>query len=98
VPATEFETSGAVIGPKEIEELMKMEEIYYLGEVMNFPGVIHGDPNVLEKLRIANTYNKPIDGHAPGLRRYELQKYIRAVCSRSAFRFIFIKTTSFFTL
>lgn len=78
VPVTEFETSGAVIGPEEIEELLKMEEIHYLAEIMNYPGVIHGNPDVHEKIRIAKKYGKPIDGHAPGLRRHELQKYISA--------------------
>ena len=78
VPATEFETSGAVIGPKEIEELLKMNEIRYLAEVMNFPGVIHGNPDPGEKIRIAKKYGKPIDGHAPGLRGDELKKYVGA--------------------
>ena len=76
VPATEFETSGAVIGPKEIKELLKMNGIRYLAEVMDFPGVIHGNSGVHEKIRIAKQYGKPIDGHAPGLRGDELQKYI----------------------
>jgi adenine deaminase len=78
VPATEFETSGAFIGPAEIEELLKMDEISYLAEVMNFPGVIRGNPDMFEKIRIAKKYGKPIDGHAPGLRGHELQKYIGA--------------------
>ena len=78
VPATEFETGGAVIRSEEIEELLKMEEIHYLAEAMNFPGVIHGNAAVTEKIRITRKYGKPIDGHAPGLRGDELQKYIGA--------------------
>jgi adenine deaminase len=75
VPATEFEKGGAVIGPEEVEELLRMDEIRYLAEVMNFPGVIHAHPDVLAKIRIAKKYGRPIDGHAPGLRGHDLQKY-----------------------
>jgi len=78
VPATEFETSGAVIGPPEIEKLLKRKEIHYLAEVMNFPGVIHDNPEVHEKISLAHKYGKPIDGHAPGLRGNGLEKYISA--------------------
>ena len=78
VPATEFETSGAVIGPEGIAELLSMEDIHYLAEVMNFPGVILGNTEVLEKIRIAKKYGKPIDGHAPGIRGDELKKYVGA--------------------
>jgi adenine deaminase len=78
VPATDFETSGAVIGPEEIEVLMKMARIRYLAEVMNFPGVIYGDPGIIQKINIAKKYSKKIDGHAPGLMGKDLEKYVQA--------------------
>lgn len=78
VPATDFETSGAVLGPEEIEQLLRMEEIKYLAEVMNVPGVISGNPDICEKIRIAGKYAKVIDGHAPGLRGKDLEIYIKA--------------------
>ena len=78
VPATPFETNGATLGPREIEELLAMPEIGYLSEVMNFPGVIEGDPDMLAKIAAAKRVGKPIDGHAPGLRGDALQKYIDA--------------------
>ncbi len=77
VPATTFETSGAYIGVEEVEELIKVKEIKYLGEVMNYPGVINNDFLVMEKIRIAQKYGKPIDGHAPGLRGEDLKKYVK---------------------
>ncbi|OGW45493.1 MAG: adenine deaminase [Nitrospirae bacterium RBG_13_41_22] len=78
VPATDFETSGAVIGPEEVEGLLRMKEIKYLAEVMNFPGVISDSPDITEKISIAKKYSKIIDGHAPGLRGKDLNKYINA--------------------
>ncbi len=78
VPATAFETSGAVISPKEVETLMKRKEIVALGEMMNFPGVINRDPEVIAKIEIAKKYNKPIDGHAPLLTGDDLKKYIES--------------------
>ena len=78
VPATEFETSGAALGINEIEELLKMNEINYLAEVMNYPGVIYDNREVHEKIRLAHKYGKPVDGHAPGLRGLELKKYVSA--------------------
>jgi len=76
VPATPFETSGATIGSKEIDELLKNDEIVALGEMMNFSGVIEKDPTVLEKIRAAKKYKKPIDGHAPLLSGADLCKYL----------------------
>ncbi|HKC68047.1 MAG TPA: adenine deaminase [Bacteroidia bacterium] len=67
VPATSFETAGAVIDSTDIEKLIARPEIVYLAEMMNFPGVINNDEEVLKKLQAAKTHNKPIDGHAPGL-------------------------------
>lgn len=78
VPATGFETSGAAIGPDQIDELMKMKEIKYLAEVMNFPGVINGDAEIMRKIAIAKKYSKMIDGHAPGLSGKDLEKYVQA--------------------
>lgn len=78
VPATPFETSGAVINSKEIDKLLKKEEIVALGEMMNFPGVLNDDEEVLCKLNSAKRYKKPIDGHAPLLSGEELCKYIAA--------------------
>ncbi len=78
VPASTFETSGASIGPEELEELLKLEEIKYLGEVMNFPGVLSGDSILDKKISIAKKYSKLIDGHAPGLRGKGLMQYIDA--------------------
>jgi len=78
VPATPFETSGAVLGVKETEELLKMNEVKYLAEMMNFPGVLYSDEQVMQKLAIAKKYNKVIDGHAPGLTGEDAEKYARA--------------------
>ena len=78
VPATEFETAGASISPTQIRQLLSRPEILYLAEMMNFPGVIHHDEMVWEKLNIAKELGKPIDGHAPGLRGTEAAKYIAA--------------------
>jgi adenine deaminase len=78
VPATTFETSGAFLGALEIDTLFSRENIKYLSEMMNFPGVINDDKDVMEKIAIAKKYGKPIDGHAPGLRGESLKKYIRA--------------------
>lgn len=76
VPATEFETSGAVLDSSDIEYLLKKDEIVALGEMMNFPGVINGDEEVLKKLELARQYGKPIDGHAPLLTQENLDKYL----------------------
>ena len=76
VPATAFETSGATIDSDDIEFLLQKEEMVALGEMMNFPGVINGDEEVLRKLKLAKKYDKPIDGHAPLLSGKELDKYL----------------------
>jgi adenine deaminase len=78
VPATAFETAGAVISPEDIENLLRREEVLYLSEMMNFPGVLNGDTNVMKKIESAKKHNKPVDGHAPGLRGEVAQKYINA--------------------
>ncbi|MBU2534718.1 MAG: adenine deaminase [Chloroflexota bacterium] len=76
VPATHLETSGASISPEEIRQILRWRETIGLGEVMNFPGVIHGDSNMLRK--IALSQGKIIDGHAPGVRGKDLSAYIAA--------------------
>lgn len=78
VPATTFETSGASIGAKEIEYLLSKKEIKYLTEVMNFPGVIHDDAEMLAKIAVAKKLHKKIDGHAPQLNGQDLKKYVSA--------------------
>jgi adenine deaminase len=78
VPATPFETAGATLGPAEIESLLAMDDVLYLSEMMNFPGVLNKDPEVLAKLNLARKYKKPVDGHAPGLRGEDAAKYIAA--------------------
>ncbi len=78
VPATPFETSGASIGVSEIEELLAKPEVKYLSEMMNFPGVLHQDKEVMQKLAVARKYNKPVDGHAPGLKGEDAAKYVAA--------------------
>lgn len=78
VPATPFETSGAHIGVPETEMLLKDSRTYYLSEMMNFPGVINGDKEVMAKINVAGRYGKPIDGHAPGLRGNALKRYVEA--------------------
>lgn len=78
VPGTPFETAGASLGPEEIEKLLKRRDVKFLAEMMNFPGVINRDPEVMEKIALAVKYGKPVDGHAPGLRGGMLNKYISA--------------------
>jgi adenine deaminase len=78
VPATRFESSGYSIGPAEIEELLMRHEIKYLSEMMNFPGVLHKNEEVMAKLAVAKKYQKPVDGHAPGLTGKEARLYIEA--------------------
>lgn len=78
VPATPFETSGAVLDAKAIAELMARDDIYYLSEMMNYPGVLADDPEVLNKLQAAKDYGKPIDGHAPMVTGDDIRKYYDA--------------------
>ena len=78
VPATSFETAGAIIDADGIKQLMASPDIYYLAEMMNYPGVVFDDAEVLQKIENAKQSGKPIDGHAPGLRGDQLKKYIAA--------------------
>ncbi len=76
VPATTFETAGAALHATDIAALLARPEIKYLSEMMNFPGVLHGDPEVMAKIAAAQAMDKPIDGHAPGLRGADAKRYI----------------------
>jgi adenine deaminase len=78
VPATPFETAGAEITAADIEELFKRDEIVYLAEMMNWPGVLHRDPVVMEKIELAKKYGKAVDGHAPGLMGEQAKLYASA--------------------
>ena len=78
VPATTFESAGAIIDSEGIKELMASPDIYYLAEMMNYPGVLFDDAEVLKKIEWAKYFNKPVDGHAPGLRGEAVKKYISA--------------------
>ncbi len=78
VPATSFETAGATLNANDIEVLMKREDIYYLSEVMNFPAVLNKEPEMMQKLDIAKLYQKPIDGHAPGMKQPTVKDYFSA--------------------
>ena len=76
VPATFFETAGAVLNADDVSELLKDDDIKYLTEMMNFPGAISGDSEVIKKINTTHKFEKPVDGHAPGLRGADLKIYI----------------------
>jgi adenine deaminase len=76
VPATNLETSGAILGPEDIKQILKFKECIGLGEVMNYPGVLFGDEGVLNKIAAAR--GKAVDGHAPGVSGKDLNAYIGA--------------------
>ncbi len=78
VPATIFETAGATVDVADIDHLLQRDDIKYLAEMMNFPGVLHQDTDVMAKIAAAQKYNKPVDGHAPGLRGEAAKAYIAA--------------------
>lgn len=78
VPATAFETAGAAIDSDQVSQLLALEDIFYLSEMMNFPGVLQADSEVMKKIRAAHKAGKPVDGHAPGLRGEDAKKYIEA--------------------
>ncbi|SDD56083.1 adenine deaminase [Niabella drilacis] len=84
VPATSFETAGARLGVEEVEALLQNPEIRYLSEMMNFPGVLAGDPEVMEKIKAAHRAGKPVDGHAPGLRGAAARQYADAIADAAA--------------
>ncbi|HEY6901316.1 MAG TPA: adenine deaminase [Puia sp.] len=78
VPATRFETAGATLDTAKVEQLLSHPDIKYLSEMMNFPGVLNHDPEVMEKIATARRLGKPVDGHAPGLRGEQAKAYIDA--------------------
>lgn len=78
VPATSFETAGAVLDSTDVEQLLQRKEIKYLSEMMNFPGVLFKDKEVMKKIAAAHRLGKPVDGHAPGLRGEQAKQYIDA--------------------
>jgi adenine deaminase len=78
VPATSFESAGAIIDADDIQLMMENPDIKYLAEMMNYPGVLFDDEEVLKKIQHSKNNNKPIDGHAPGLRGADVTKYIAA--------------------
>lgn len=78
VPATPFETSGFTLDSQAIETLMARDDIYYLSEMMNYPGLLADDPEILKKLEAAKRHGKPIDGHAPMVTGDDIKKYIGA--------------------
>jgi len=78
VPATIFETAGATLDAKVVAELLADSSIWYLSEVMNYPGVLHKDPEVIAKIEAAKKAGKPVDGHAPGLKGADAKTYAAA--------------------
>lgn len=78
VPATGFETSGTLLGPDAVAEMLDWKEVLYLSEMMNFPGVLFHDPDVMAKLEAAQKRHMVIDGHAPGLTGENALKYTQA--------------------
>jgi adenine deaminase len=78
VPATTFETAGATLNVDDVTQLLARDEVHYLTEMMNFPGVLNDDAEVLQKIAAAKKVGKPVDGHAPGLRGDAAKKYIAA--------------------
>jgi adenine deaminase len=78
VPATVFETAGAALDSTDVRKLLENDDIYYLSEMMNFPGVLNDDEEVMKKIAAAHHLLKPVDGHAPGLRGEQAKKYIGA--------------------
>lgn len=78
VPATDFEQSGARLGADEVSTLLKRKGMVALGEMMNYPGVLSGQPEVMQKIEAARKVGLPVDGHAPGLMGNDLNRYIGA--------------------
>jgi adenine deaminase len=78
VPATVFETAGAAVTAEDVDQLLQRPDVVYLSEMMNSPGVLMQDPEVMQKIASAQKYGKPVDGHAPGLRGEDARRYIAA--------------------
>ena len=82
VPATTFETAGARIGVEDVRHLLSLPDVGYLAEMMNYPGVLQRDTDVMAKIALAQAAGKPVDGHAPGLTGNDAQQYIDAgICT-----------------
>ena len=79
VPATIFETAGAAIDSNDVAALLANPDIYYLSEMMNFPGVLFKDEEIMKKIRAAHKLGKPVDGHAPGLRGEDAKNILKLV-------------------
>jgi adenine deaminase len=78
VPATTFETAGAALDSEAVKKLLEKDGIRYLSEMMNFPGVLFKEEEVMKKIAAAHGLGKPVDGHAPGLRGEQAKQYIDA--------------------
>lgn len=78
VPATTFESAGALIDSHDVRTLLEMPEIKYLAEMMNWPGVLYQDKEVYKKIEHAKVLGLPVDGHAPGLKGAEAVEYANA--------------------
>jgi adenine deaminase len=78
IPATAFETAGATIDSGQVAELLARDEVLYLAEMMNYPGVLAGDCEVMAKIRHAVAAGKPVDGHGPGLMGESAARYVAA--------------------
>lgn len=89
VPATSFESAGAIINSNDIKKLMENPDVKYLAEIMNYPGVLYKDAEVMKKIAWAKKFKKPIDGHAPGVRGEDISKYISAGISTDHECFMF---------
>ena len=83
VPATNFETAGAELNVADVKKLLQSDDIFYLSEMMNFPGVLNSDEEVMQKIAVAKKIGKPVDGHAPGLMGIDAKKYIDAIAIRN---------------
>ena len=78
VPASPFENTGSTLGSEDVEKLLSRKDLYFLAEVMNYPGVINEDPETMRKIKAAKKHDKPVDGHAPALTGDDLKKYVEA--------------------
>jgi len=78
VPATLLESAGAILKAENLTQLFAENKVVALGEMMNYPGVLAGDTDAMEKINLAKRFNKPVDGHAPGLSGAPLDTYIKA--------------------
>ncbi|GAA0180233.1 adenine deaminase [Clostridium sediminicola] len=75
VPATQFETSGAILEAEDLEELIQHQRVLGLGELMNYQGVVFTDEGIIKKLELTDKYNKVVDGHGPVIKEKELNAY-----------------------